>query len=66
MASTRRGRRVILCMGSMRKECMARDWHTGEDSSVLRTSRKRGLFSLWGKRVVVRRGYEMSKGVRSE
>lgn len=48
MASTRRGRRVILCMGNMRKECMARDWHTGDDSSMLSTSRKRGLFSLCG------------------
>ncbi len=46
MASMRRGSRVIRCMGSMRKDCMLRDWHTGEDSSSRRASTNLGFFSL--------------------
>ncbi len=46
IASMRRGSLVILCMGSMRKDCMFRDWHTGEDSSSRRASTNLPFFSL--------------------
>ncbi len=36
---------VIRCIGSMRNECMAKDWQTGLDSSSRRTSTNLG-FSL--------------------
>lgn len=38
---------MILCMGSMRKLCIASDWQTGLDSSRRKTSTNCGLFSLW-------------------
>ena len=52
IASTRSGSRVILCMGSIRKECIAKDWQIGLDSSWRITSTKRGFSRLQKKEIL--------------
>ena len=52
MASVRRGSLVILCIGSIRKECMARPWQASWHSNSFRASTKSGLSSLSRLRVL--------------
>lgn len=46
----RRGRRVILCMGRMRKEIMGRFLHSGWASILVSTSLKAGVLDLHGRK----------------
>ena len=43
IASSSSGSLVILCIGNIRNECIANDWHTGLTSSSLRASTNLGL-----------------------
>ena len=47
-----RGKRVILCIGNIKKDCIFRDWQTGLHSSSFNESTNRG-FSLHQKFAIV-------------
>ena len=62
-----RGKRVILCIGNIKKDCIFRDWQTGLHSSSFNESTNRG-FSLHQKFAIVNatplHPYSVSKSMK--